>query len=510
MKILKALSYTGTQKETPPDIKGILNNIQIAVLIGSIAVILLRWFYKFMIWPDSANYLGAAINFVKHGKLFIHVNWPSGTFLPTVEPYTGYPPGFPLYLSFFVSIFNDPLVAAAIAQSIVLVTLALLIYQITVVLDFIPTIRIATLLFYIIFKSFTELQTGLLTEPLYISLTMGVFLCALHLWEKSDSKIWVLSYILIFLSGTVRWNGFANAALLLLPIWKHRKSWILKLTITSLAGVLPNIIWFLRNLILHGDATRIYKIDKINWEKIPTPFTFTVTRWGFGSIWILLAILAVALSPLYIKKLREKINLNHFSFISLEVFVQFLGIYILTLLVDVNPIDDRYLAPSYTYFVFLLFFSISTIIRSYKQLKFLIVVPWIFFIISLPAVVYAVKKRPITWIGSFTMPAEKKLWDELKKKDYYARASHFYTDENYVHQLFVEKPQRIVFPSRIIWTDPLEMQRKKITSFWSLGTKPIFVVAPNTQLLDYFENKGGLTPDVKKEFVQGFWIFYKE
>jgi hypothetical protein len=40
----------------------------------------------------------AAQELVQHGDLIVFSNWPSGTMVPEIEPFTVYPPGYSFFL----------------------------------------------------------------------------------------------------------------------------------------------------------------------------------------------------------------------------------------------------------------------------------------------------------------------------------------------------------------------------------------------------------------------------
>ncbi len=477
--------------------------LELGAVILIIALAVFRWLFKFQLWPDSSNYLSAALNLVDQGKLFVFVNWPKQGFDPVIVPYTAYPPGFPLYLSAFLPFFGDPIIAAAVAQSFSLTFFYLLIYQVTKAFQFSPFVRLSSLVFILGFSAFTQIQTGLLNEPLYISICLATFLCALKLWEKPSPKVWIFALCLVFIGGTIRWNGFANAAILIVPLWKDRSQRPIKLILLGLASTLPNITWFIRNKIQFGSTTNLYQFRGILWDNVSVPFDFSVYRWGFGSIWILLFLNLIIFGPILFSYYRKKVNLPFYFIALFQGIIQFLAIYLLTLVVVVTPIDDRYLSPAAVFFVVLLFYSLDLVIKALPLKVRSTALPLLLIFVIVPGAIHTISKQSLSWIGQLTRPPEQELWQTIKTRPYYSAASHFYSDDNFIHQIFAQKIHRI------IWGNILTNEPKLIESLWDKGNKPFFVMTHGSALHKYFVNEGGLKSGMKIESINGFWVIYK-
>jgi hypothetical protein len=67
-------------------------------------------------------------------------------------------------------------------------------------------------------------------------------------------------------------------------------------------------------------------------------------------------------------------------------------------------------------------------------------------------------------------PPERALWHEIRNLAPLEHSSHFYSDSDYLHQLFADIPQRIIYDYRI-WQDPFALMALTLE-----GNHPFFVV----------------------------------
>ena len=80
------------------------------------------WLVNFgYIYSDSSCYINAADNLVEHGELVDFANRFTGEQRAAPEPYTEWPPGTPLFLAPFILLFHDPMRAALVAQTVLII-----------------------------------------------------------------------------------------------------------------------------------------------------------------------------------------------------------------------------------------------------------------------------------------------------------------------------------------------------------------------------------------------------
>ena len=128
----------------------------------------LRWLDTFNLPADGTNYITAALNLVKTGKLFIFVNWPSYSGEPLIEPFTEYPPGLPLFLAPFIFIFREPMLATAIAHSITVLIFYTIVYLFCRSLHLNPFLRVLVLVLLTFFRTFEIIHSKFWSESLFI------------------------------------------------------------------------------------------------------------------------------------------------------------------------------------------------------------------------------------------------------------------------------------------------------------------------------------------------------
>jgi hypothetical protein len=98
------------------------NNIQKALFIVELPIVIVICVFAILSWlgqlglsQDSTGYITASENLINTGRLSVFVNYTNWVTDPAVLPYMEQPPAFPLFLTPFIVIFQDPLVSALIA-----------------------------------------------------------------------------------------------------------------------------------------------------------------------------------------------------------------------------------------------------------------------------------------------------------------------------------------------------------------------------------------------------------
>lgn len=473
------------------------------------ALMITRWLERFQIWPDSANYLTAAMSFAQKGTLLVNLNWPLMNLDFNPQYLSTYPPGYALFLSFFSFFTNDPIFVAAVGQSVVLALLIFCIYQATRALEFPPFLRIATIAFFYKFEAFGEITSSLLTESLYIALTLGIFILSLRLLENPNSRrVWLFSLGLLLFASSVRWNGFSNASFFLLPLWglwriSPRKT-SLKFFFVGICACAPNLLWFIRNKLALGSTTGFYSFEGILWHKALYPFEHTASRWGIGSYWGLLVLLGFCLTPILWKSTRVNLDFRTYTQILVGIVVQFFAIYLLSLVLNITPVDDRYLSPSYTFIAILLFFAASILVKSWgsfsRRFSSLL---FVLFAFAIPVMAVASMIRMNS--HPFMQVKEKILWDQIKAEPFFSLATHFYSDENWNHQIFSQIPQKI------LWPNLYKGSQTEIDRLSKLGKNSFFVFDTES---DFFRKNENIFANTKHKYRQKragkFIIYYLE
>lgn len=97
-----------------------------------------------------------------------------------------------------------------------------------------------------------------------------------------------------------------------------------------------------------------------------------------------------------------------------------------------------------------------------------------------------------------SFPPEYTLWQELRTRTYVSNASHFYSDDDFLHQLFVEKPHRIIYDNQI--REPDVVQRIRAT-----GGHFFFVLHSGSAVQLFIASA---FPEMKQERIGEFLVYF--
>ncbi len=474
------------------------------------------WLNQFKLSPDSANYITASINFIRTGRLFVFANWPSHSMEPEIEPYTDYPPGFPLYLAPFILIFQDPLLAATIAQSFAIIFFYLSIGLILQALKLQTSTRLGGMLVVTFLQTLVFIRSYFWTETLFISLSAAIGLCVIHIMRGEDSRrYWIMSALLLFLASLIRFTGVYNIAWFI-PVILYQKIYkqtdpkdqiqryvdssllIMKI---SVAALLPVVVWLLRNRLLYGYVTQSHHLfQAFSWEKLFSPFKWLYTYLFYSQfpdgVFIILGLLFLVVLPFFQATSKERVIHATLIFV---LICHFTGVWVSSIFAEFNDLDSRLLSPAITIACLAVFNGLDTFTRNVKpyHLKILInLLPFIFFMFSTQATVISIEP------GIIDYPTEKYLWQQLKKVDELTSSSHFYTDYDFTHQIFAGMPQRI------IW-DRLDLVKAR--KLLARGERPFFLLSQASsakKALDQYIIQGDLQLQ-SMDFPEGFTLYYK-
>jgi hypothetical protein len=170
------------------------------------------WFANFYnVSNDPACYINAADNLVRSGSLFDFGNGVSRTIAP--EPFTDWPPGTPLFLAPFILIFHDPMLAALVAQSLLIIVAYFALVAFASALDLNAFFAIALIAVFTFLHPFVVSNTQFGSETIFFIFSLGAGYFAIKIARDGPSKkYWILSLVFTFLASSVRFAGVANIA----------------------------------------------------------------------------------------------------------------------------------------------------------------------------------------------------------------------------------------------------------------------------------------------------------
>ncbi|MBN8571415.1 MAG: hypothetical protein J0M18_17465 [Ignavibacteria bacterium] len=459
--------------------------IAILFAIGSF-ISIVHWLNHFSLSPDSTNYITASENLVKHGSLFVYSNWPSKSFEPRTEPYTEYMPGLPIFTSVFFLFTDNPDTVMLVMNSVCIVLVYFIVLIILYELKLIDYLKIKFLLFLVFFEPFRFIFSHFWTETFFIFWSLLSVYFAVKLLKEDNKKYWMLGCIAVSLSAFIKMYGVFNCAFFLMPFVLHRKSFA-KLALFVFASGVFVIIWYLRNEIIYGYFTSSHKIfQQFNTSNILRPFKWTLFLLGntkLANVWAIV-ILVVGLSPLwfdYRKKITNNIDYKIWQVLFIGVIVNFFAIYFLSLVSSFDYLESRLLAPVYILCFFVFFMSIKILYEFIHprviQVKYLI--------LALPIILFTVNPAFVKEIETninIHYAWEHDLWNEINQKGVVENFSHYITEFNYIHQIYGNKPQRII-PG-----DSMFLNIRFMYEVTNKGKAP-FVVLRNNELPYFYFDK---------------------
>lgn len=457
--------------------------IPILFAIGAF-VSIVHWLNHFSLSPDSTNYITASENLAKHNSLFVYANWPSRSFEPKIEPYTEYMPGLPIFSAVFFLFTDNPDIVMLVMNSLSIVLVYLIVLLILYELGFNDSLKIIFLLFLTFFEPFRFICSNFWTETFFIFWSLLAALFALKLLKSDNKKYWILGCAAVALSAFIKMYGALNCAFFIIPFITHRKRFSKLITFIFFSSVFV-IAWYIRNEITYGYFTSSHKIfEMYNASNILRPFKWTLFLLGnnaIANVWALILFL-ICLSPavLYFRKIINKTELAVWGVLVSGTIVNFLGIYILSLVSSFDYLESRLLAPVYILSFIVLFVSVKILYEAstprFSKIKYaFIALPLIFFIVN-PAFTKDVETKI-----EIKYPSEHNLWNEINQSGIVKNSSHYITDFNYIHQIYGDKPQRI------ITRDFMFLDIAALNKIVNTGKAPFMVLRNNELPYFYFE-----------------------
>jgi hypothetical protein len=395
-------------------------------------------------------------------------------------------PGLPIFLSVFFLFTDNPDTVMLIMNSLNIILLYFISLLILIELRFNDYLKIIFLLLLTFFEPFRFIYSHLWTEPFFIFWSLLAALFAVKLLKADNKKYWMLGCAAVALSSFIKMYGVFNCAFFLIPFLFHKKKFS-KLIYFVLLSFVFVIIWYIRNELVYGYFTYSHKIfGQFNSTNVLRPFKWTLFLLGnnaLGNLWAIL-LLAVSISPLVLHIKKQIYNSKDFmiwEIFSIGGAVNFLGIYLLSLISSFDYLESRLMAPLYVLLLLILLISIKILteamfLHSVKIKYLFLAFPLIFFIIN-----PAFDKQLDTKI-EVRHPSEHALWDEINQKEIGKNSSHYITDFNYIHQVYGSKPQRIILQ------DSLFLNIEFLHIITDIGKTPFIILTNNGLSYFYFEN----------------------
>lgn len=465
-----------------------------------------HWLNNFNISPDSANYITASENLVKHSSLFVYSNWPSHSFEPQAEPYTEYMPGLPVITSIGFLFTSNPDTVMLIMNSLFIVLLYFMVYLLLTELQFNNYLKIIFLLFLTFFEPFRMIFSTFWTETLFILFSLLSAFFSVKLLKADDKKYWLLGCCAVAFSAFIKMYGVFNCAFFIVPFILHKKK-VTHLVSFVFCCSLFVIAWYIRNEITYGYFTYSHKMfEQFNKSNVLRPFKWTLYLLGNNTIANLygIALVLIASTPaiLYIrKKIVMDFDFKIWMVLICGCVINFSAIYILSLVSKFDYLESRLLSPVYILCFLIFFISIKILGKRkyFPKAGYALPTLTLFFFMVNPAFTKSV------YIGiKINFPAEHNLWDEIRQKGIAKNSSHYITDFNFIHEIYGGMAQRIIVQ------DFMFLNIGFLSDITNKGMAP-FVVLRNNELPYFYFEKIYRTLNYKKAGLQdkNFTVYVK-
>lgn len=469
--------------------------------------------------PDSTNYMAAGMNLLARGEFSVFINWPSFSMEPTMEVYRVQPFGFPVYLSFFLFIFRDPYISAVIAQTIAILILFWGIWKCMELGNWKPRTRITFLVLFLSFGSFANILSFLWTEPLFIGLSLMTLLKSHQAFFKENRKtdqVWLA--LLLFSSAALRFTGIFNLGFLLPALFRKRLR-ISFFAILSVVSFLPALIWKFRSRILDGRDFESHYAWSASFEEISKKTLNILSSLEYALAYqssVVGALLLIGLGWLLWRQIRHREQIKNGGE---EIFLceiasgfvsHFFGLSALAVLSEIGNLirpdleQARLLALSYLLF----FVLVHQCLNSLSGKRIVVSTVLILALVgNYPAFSFRSRAH---FLPRIYEPVERGLWKEMVALEVVRRAKFFYTDYDFVHQLFSGKIQRVLWRHEqgfISNSDVLEFRnllQKEGDPFFLVRSQSVGLVSSLRKL----SKEAGLLEMTFPKY--GYHLFYSE
>lgn len=439
--------------------------------------------YKIFCWgailnitPDSASYISTTKHFIESGKFINLTNWPSMTLMPYDEPFTDCAPGLPLALSILMKIIEEPLLSAYILQLLFLVVFFFYLYKLFEILKLKNETLLSGILIIaffpftskVLFSFFAELPLGItIVACLYYSIKISYTM-------KYKYEIWFIA-ISIFLGSSFKYIGvFTIIPVLIYLFYNKEIPYQTKIKYGILfivSGILPVVLWFIRNYSLYGYTTYSHKvghsIDLSVFDSLTNKLSAINNALPFIVVSTFIFLVVLSFFPLFSTKFKT--IKSYYLGLYFAFLVNFLGIVFLSMISDFNELGPRLLFPSVICLIICIVYVFDNII-SFNFSQYLLILVLLF---SLLASIYQYNDLKSSLIN---YPLEKLIAKQLLEDNNIKNSTHYYSEfENYLLQVYINKPIRFI--------NDINFKNSDTNSFLKLkqtGNKPFFVFADSS------------------------------
>lgn len=481
---------------------------------------LVYWLRHCWLSPDSTNYLAAAANLVRHGRMSVFTNWPDMTLRPVAELYTVQPCGFPLYLAGFIVLFRDPFLAGVIAQAAAIAVFFLGVWRFARLAGLKIVLQGTLLAIITTFLSFGEIFAFLWTETLFLGI-MAFLFCSVYRYSRPDgtAKDLAVAAGLLLAGASIRFAGIFSLGFFIPALWQRKLKFRAFLGLGALA-LLPNVIWHFRNKLATG----------ANFESHYTPGFSGQTASSLQNIvhslkyslafdqgWALLALAGCAVALAWASRPRPPAGGGRpdpalRSIVLAGALAYLAGMTAVALASGVGSRirpqmeQARLLAPAY----FLFFLWVHAALNVLPGKGYAAGLAVLLALMGNPHSFAAVPRMRLA--PRINIPAEARLWPRIRDLEPVRRAAYFYSDDDFTHQVFSGKLQRILWSGAAGFGEGDSSQQACLAGLRPDGGHPFFLFQERSAgLIAVLEKQMAAAGLRKREFPDlGFRLYYGE
>ena len=167
--------------------------------VASVALLFLATPYGLGVSPDSTQYLSVAEHFLRGEGLRVHW-WDEGA-----QPFTHFPPGFPISLSFLAGLGLTADASARLINSVALIISALLSYVLTRKASGSSTAGLFGAAAVVLARDFLAVHAMIWSEPVFVTLILGTLLATTRAVESGRMAPVIVGAVLVGAAGLTRY-----------------------------------------------------------------------------------------------------------------------------------------------------------------------------------------------------------------------------------------------------------------------------------------------------------------
>jgi hypothetical protein len=486
-------------------------------LCGAILISIYTWLKSVDFTPDSTNYIVAGKNLLQFHQFFVYTHWPSHSLDLMIEPFTDFPPGFSILFAGFLFLAKD-LYLAIIASQIVYIVLFFASFAYFFhVIKIKKNIRIVFWMLIPLFPPFIGIFQFYLSEIVFIAITL--FIGSLCLspnfkFRFTSTRLWII-LALIFVSSSIKFIGVLNCLWVFIPLFLAnipRKSKLLFIPLVMIASITAPLLWFMRNHIQYGLATKSHAIGSIFLpENILAPFHYLFyTPYGLMGIFLAAVffiglVLCIKKFPLYLRLEQISIeqrnsSLTTYKTLVVLLIVNFLFLLIVSLFAHINALDGRLLSPSFSIALVLIAFILSHLWSINKRFFWIT----LFLFISLVLINNNMKLSPeLIKKRSLLSSIKEKALEEIFYHPHFAQSSGFFTEYNFNYQLYANLPHRMLWDTKEIATPD------RIQALFNKGNQVFFIFKEGSKHDSVFKAQSTTLPLICEKHFSGYTLFFQ-